>query len=459
MSNNTFKSRIHYKNIFLHIGHLQTIFYNNDIAREKDGICYAIVDDRQNKKITNDLKESFRYLKVKYIEIIPVSEYYDPIMIYTQVLLKSGDAFIHEKYGNSGTVDISNLNSIFQIRLNCNGTPNIGYTKKNFDGKYEIVFIFDYIIKVIDDLKKVNHVTTTTISNSSIVDITDYNMFNFFNKKRKINYSKLVSYRIFNFRYCKKDWPDLKEDDPRLLTLKGIQARHIPSEILYNFYSTAVDRGSISISYLDNLIKNYLNFNTNRVFGIIDPLKVRINNFSDNKTDFISKNKHPLNKNVIVFSPLSNIFYIDRNDFGLVEDKMKLTQHKEVRLKYGDIFYCTDIKLNSEGYPAELIGKYYHKKKKVKQCIHWISNESGKKPRKAIFYMYNWFFTGNNDIIEPRVQHGYIEDLVFEDLDQVYQLERLGYFAYDKRLSEINEIPSFIRICSLSIKKNNIIYE
>ena len=57
----TFISRIFYRNTFLHIGHLQTLLYNDQFAAQHQGTCYAIVDDRQNSQRDQQTQEAVSY--------------------------------------------------------------------------------------------------------------------------------------------------------------------------------------------------------------------------------------------------------------------------------------------------------------------------------------------------------------------------------------------------------------
>jgi len=83
------------------------------------------------------------------------------------------------------------------------------------------------------------------------------------------------------------------------------------------------------------------------------------------------------------------------------------------------------------------------------RTVQWVSSEWGQGPVKVLFYLYNWFYTGQNTIMEPRVSEGYIDRLVFSDLSQIYQIERNGYYIYDAHLSILNSIPTFICICKI----------
>ena len=444
----SFSSRIYYRNTFLHVGHLQTLCYNNDFAGEKGGTCYAIVDDRQNPMRSLQIQEDLDFLGTKSIKVISVTEHNEPIHLYTKELAKEGLIYIPGTYDAVELLNYPKGN--FQLKLRHGDHPTIGYSKQTeTGGDYVIIYIFDYIIKVLDDLLNVTDVVTTTSN-----DVADVDIMNFFTERHPLTYHSLETYKIGGFRYSKKDWPALPEDDPRLMTLRGLKSRHVPAEVIYNFYKHATSSQGIKITYFDTLLKNYMGLTAKHVFGVIDPIVVRVTNLEDRYTEFVFKPFHPMKPGMFNISPLSNTIYIDRSDFSLVEYGDKLSKDREIRLKYANVLYCTGVTLGEGGTVLSLNGKYYNKDIiPTKQPIHWVSSEAGKKPRNARFYLYNWFFTGDNmsNIQDPVVKDGYIDECVFDDLDQIYQLERVGYFVYDNELTLKNGgVPCFIKICNIA---------
>lgn len=450
----SFSSRIYYRNTFLHVGHLQTLCYNNDFAKERGGTCYAIVDDRQNPMRSLQIQEDLDFLGTEFIKAVSVTEYSEPIHLYTKELAKAGLIYIPGAYG---AVDLLNApRGNFQLKLRHGCHPTIGYSKQTDTGAYVIIYIFDYIIKVLDDLLNVTDVVTTTSN-----DVADVDIMEFFTERHPLNYHNLETYKILGFRYSKKDWPSLPEDDPRLMTLRGLKARHVPAEVIYGFYKHATSlqkhdegRQGVKITYFDTLMKNHMGITAKHVFGVVDPITVRVTNVENRYTEFVFKPFHPMKPGNFNIVPLSNTLYVDRGDFSLVEHGDKLSKDREVRLKYGNVLYCTGVTLDDTGSVSGLSGKYYHKETiSSKQPIHWVSAEAGKKPRKARFFLYNWFFTGDNlsNIQDPIVKDGYIDECVFEDLTQMYQLERVGYFVYDEELTRKNGgLPCFIKICNIA---------
>ena len=83
-------TRIYYKNLFFHTGHIKTMLDNERFAKKHNGICYAIVDDRQDNGIKH-IKDDFDYIGLKHIKVISVNAYYKDIMDYTRTLIKKGD--------------------------------------------------------------------------------------------------------------------------------------------------------------------------------------------------------------------------------------------------------------------------------------------------------------------------------------------------------------------------------
>ena len=451
------RTRVYYRNKFLHVGHLQTLFHNNNIATEHNGICYAIIDDRQEPERIKDVQEDFDYLQLANIKIVSVHEYQEAIMNYTIGLVRKGKIYINycnyiENDPDKIIQHIKDPQMHFRLMLECSkgADPSIGYTKVNSEpvsnSKLSLVFLFDYIIKVLDSLLNITDIIST--STTEVTDVRDPNISLFFDQTVKIQYHRLETYFIEGFRYAKKDWPSLDERDPYLLTIKGLKARHVPRIVLYAFYVHATQMGSIRITCLSNFLRNYLNRTCDRAFGVTNPIKVVLNDWPSKYTEYICKPVNPLNNSSkLQLCPMSNIIYIDRSDYG-IDDDTKLTKGKSCRLKYGQLIHCTDVTIG-EYASTQLQADFVSNERKAKRCIHWISSEWGQEPIMVYFIMYQWFYTGQNTLQPPNISKGYIERSVFEDLTKVYQLERNGYFIYDSTQSLLLGVPTFIRICKI----------
>lgn len=444
------RTRVYYRNPFLHIGHLNTLLHNDTVAREHGGTCLAIIDDRQERDRIKDIKEDFEYLNLTHIEVVSVHKHREQIMKYTEQLIEQGYIYIYhcnsiEKNTSKIMQYIRHPTMHFQLKLRRSvdpdpyADPSIGYTKECANGLV-IVLIFDYIIKVLDMLLGITDIITT---NATVVaDVKDENIAAFFDKDTEIQYHRLDTYCINGFKYSKKNWPKLNERDPYLLTIKGLKARHIPTVILHAFYLHATQMGKVKITYLGNLLRTYLCQVSDKVQGIIKPVQVQFNDWTPHLTDYVCQNTKDAE---LTLCPLSDIFYIDQNDCGI--DSLRLTKGRTCRLKGGPSILCTDIELDDKG--PTVIKVDLLKNNNSSRHMHWISSEWGQTPVKVMFYLYNWFFTGQNTLMKPRVSIGYIEKSVFKDLSKIYQIERSGYYVYDAELSRINQYPSFICICKI----------
>lgn len=448
------RTRIYYRNPFLHIGHLNTLYHNDSIVKEYGGTCYAIIDDRQNRNRIDEIQEDFDYLKLQNIQLISVYEKRKNIMIYTEELILKRLVYIH--YCNSVETNPDKIlhylrhpKMHYQLKLKCSDVPNpytdpsIGYTKE-YSAGLSVVLIFDYIIKVLDSLLDITDIIST--SATEVTDVKDQNISDFFDRfnKNRISYHRLDTYFIHGFKYSKKNWPDLRERDPYLLTIKGLNARHVPQTILYAFYLHATQMGSVRISYLGSLLRAYLYQSSDRVLAVVHPLKIEITNWEPQRTEYVCKNVNMTKDNNLALCPLSNTLYMDRSDYGI--DNNKLTKGRTSKLRYGPTIKCIDVELDDKG-PTKIIAEVVPCKET--RTIHWISSEWGQDPVRVLFYLYNWFFTGQNSLQSPRMSFGYIEKSVFKDLGKIYQLERNGYYVYDSDLSRDNGLPTFICICKI----------
>lgn len=436
-------SRIYYRNSFFHLGHLNTILSNERIANKYNGICYAIVDDRQDNQCIADIKQDFDYLKVTHIQIISVKQYHSKILEYTVDLINKRKIYLYrcniketEPEKILGLIQCPNEH--FQLRLNLghtNSDPSIGYTGP-YNGRLQLTFIFDYIIKVLDDLLGVTDIISTSLT--EINDVKDQNISAFFSKS--LRYHRLDTYHIIGFKYSKRGWDIIDEDNPFLLTFKGLKARHIPSDVLKAFYIHACQMGEINLKFLKNLLITYLSSYSVKTFGIIHPIKVVIDNWREKQTEYVpSRYRKP----EIMYHPLSNILYIEKEDYGMGR---KVNVGNKIYLTGGPTLQCNEIEMNESTKPVihtELVTVAKHRQK---YTTNWISSGWNVRPCLVRFVLYNWFYTGYNSLLEPDTVDGYIDHNVFRDLDVIYHITDHGFFMYDRNLSAKNSIPTFIQL-------------
>lgn len=444
--NNRFQvTRTYYRNIFFHAGHLKTILDNERFAKRYNGICYAIIDDRQDSRSIGNITDDFEYLELKHVKIVSVKQYHSKIMNFTEELIQKGAIYlcrcnIQEHEPDVILKFIKKPTEHFQLRLKCglgSDNPSIGYTNdEQGTSNLKLTLIFDYIIKVLDQILGVTDIIST--SSIEISDVKDENISKYF--KNNIGHHRLDTYHIENFKYSKRGWNVNDEANPYLLTFKGLRARHIPAVILKAFYVHACQMGRVNIKYLSNLLNTYLYEYGVRTFGVVKPVKVDISDWRPKQTEYVCTS----GGNTVLHHPLNGTFYVERDDIGI---DRKINVGRELFLSSGPSVLCTEI-VNAEHKAPEIktiLTANSHKN--YRMSINWVSATWDSKPCMVRFYMYNWFYTGFNELLEPEITDGYIDQNVFRDLDKIYYIIGQGYFVYDRSLSSSNSIPTFLRIC------------
>lgn len=248
-------------------------------------------------------------------------------------------------------------------------------------------------------------------------------------------------------------------DDPRMPTICGLRRRGYTPESIRNFITsigyTKFD-GTISIKLLEHAIREDLNKKALRVMGVIDPVKLIIENYPEGKTETVQMENNPEDPNGGTHDmPFSRELYIEREDFQEVADKkfFRLTIDKEVRLKGAYIIKCTGVHKDENGKITEIICTYDPESKsgmpganrKVKGTLHWIS-ASHAIPVEV--RLYDNLFTvedPSNDerdfreLLNPQSEivlpEAFVEPYVKTVATQEgakFQFQRIGYFCLDQ---------------------------
>jgi len=268
-------------------------------------------------------------------------------------------------------------------------------------------------------------------------------------------------------------------DDPRMPTISGLRRRGFTPSSIRNFSNDVgvTKRNSIiDVVRLENALREELNKTALRVLCVIDPVKIIITNYPNDKTEMIQAINNPENPDSGEREiPFSREIYIERSDF--MEDPprkfFRLSLGKEVRLRYAYFITCVDIVKNESNEIEEIHCTYDPKSRggkspdgrKVKGTLHWVSAQNA---IDAEVRLYDRLFEKE----EPEKEENFLEALnpnsckIFDNAklefslesanDKTYQFERLGYFKKDNKL-EHKEKNIFIRVVSLrdSWKKMN----
>ncbi|MGE6226580.1 glutamine--tRNA ligase/YqeY domain fusion protein [Paenibacillus chitinolyticus] len=264
-------------------------------------------------------------------------------------------------------------------------------------------------------------------------------------------------------------------DDPRLPTIQGLRRRGFTPESIRSFIETIGNirtESTVDISLLDHSLRQDLKEKTVSVMAVLNPLKVVITNYPQDKVELLAIENNSENESLGKREvPFSNTIYIERDDF--MEQPLKgfhrLSPNAEVRLKGAYFIKCEEVIKDLEtGEITELHCTYDPLTKsgtgftgrKVKGTIHWVSANHAVKVDVNVYDKLlldpdnskednrNWterinpgsLVTLKDVLIEPFINQGSSE--------QKFQFFRHGYFCADRKYSTKDRLV-FNRIVSL----------
>lgn len=247
-------------------------------------------------------------------------------------------------------------------------------------------------------------------------------------------------------------------DDPRMPTICGLRRRGYTPESIKNFIQkigyTKYD-GIISVSLLEHSIREDLNKTATRVSAVLNPVKLIITNYPENKVEYLETENNPEDPEAGTHQiPFTRELYIERDDFMENPPKkfFRLAPDQEVRLKSAYIIKCTGIKKDSDGNVEEIYCEYDSdtrsgmpgSMRKVKGTLHWVSAEYSST---AEVRLYDRLFNVENpaeekdvdfrELLNPDslkiVDNCRIEPYLAENAKpgNRYQFQRTGYFCVD----------------------------
>ncbi len=275
------------------------------------------------------------------------------------------------------------------------------------------------------------------------IEFSRLNLSNTITSKRKIQY--LIEKKII------QSW-----NDPRILTISGLRRKGYTPTALKNFVrqiGVTKRNNIIDVSFLEFCIREHLNKIAPRVMVVLRPIKLIIDNYSINYTEWIKAENNPEYPNSGYRKvPFSKFLYIEKDDFLEKEqiNFFRLCIGKEVRLKNAYIIKANYIIKNSKGEIKEIHCTYDPKsksgkkrkieeKRRIKSTLHWVSIKHSFSVEINLYY--SLFLKKNPDIdfhqcINPKSIDkitGYAEpDLKKAKKGNHFQFQRIGYFYVEK---------------------------
>ena len=279
-------------------------------------------------------------------------------------------------------------------------------------------------------------------------------------RPRQIEFARLnLSYTLMSKRLLL----DLVEgghvsgwDDPRMPTISGLRRRGYTPESIRNFcerIGVAKRNNVVDIANLEHAIREDLNVRAPRVLGVVNPVKVVLENYPEGQfeeLDVINNPEDPSAGHRKV--PFGRVLYIERDDFMETPARkfFRLSPGNEVRLRCAYFVRCTGVvKDPATGEIVELRATYdpatrggdSSDGRKVKATLHWVSAAYA---LEAEVRNYDRLFTHEDpagtdrplDHLNPKsleiIRTAKVEpSLATAAVGARYQFERIGYFSVD----------------------------
>ena len=226
------------------------------------------------------------------------------------------------------------------------------------------------------------------------------------------------------------------------------------------------------MALLEHVVREDLNEAAPRLMAVLEPLKVIIDNYPEDKVEEFEAPNYPQDtENTETHKvPFTREIYIERSDF--MEEPpnkyFRLAPGKEVRLFKAYYITCQSVEKDAAGnitavhctYDPESKGGQTPDGRKVRGTIHWVS---ASKSHKAEIRLYDLLFTTSNpgDVEEGHdfleninpdsliIVEGYVEPALLDvTADDRMQFMRQGFFCPDA-VDFSKEHPVFNRIVSL----------
>ncbi len=513
-------------NGFLHIGHAKSICINFGIANDYEGgICHLRFDDtdptKEDFKYVDSIKQDVRWLGFDwYDKLFFASDYYQKLYEYAIVLIEKGLAYVcslnedkireyrgtitepgkESPYRNRSVEE--NLKLFKQMK---NGDfkdgehvlrAKIDMTSANMKMRDPLLYrirhdshyrtgdewclypMYDFAHCLSDAMECITHsICTLEFENNRelydwVLEAVEFPK----PRPKQYEFARLnLNYTVMSKRkllYLVESGLVDGWDDPRLPTISGLRRRGVSPEAIKNFCNSigvAKSNSIVDMAQLEFCIRDDLNTKVPRVLCVLNPLKVVIENYPEDKEEILDAPYYPhdVPKEGSRAVPFAREIYIEKEDFNENPPKgfYRLAPGKEVRLRHAYLIKCEKvIKDLNTGEITELRCSYDPASKsgadtsgkKVKGTIHWASKKHA-KPVEVRLYdrLFNVEHPGDNiekdmnpDSLKV-LKTSFVEPAVADFApSSSFQFERQGYFYLDP-ISTTKEKLVFNRTVSL----------
>ena len=495
-------------NGYLHIGHAKSICLNFGVAAEFGGTCNLRFDDtnptKEDVEYVDSIKEDVHWLGFDWQDrLYFASDYFEQLYEYAVHLIRRNMAYVDSLTGEQmreyrGTLTEPGRESPYRTRsIDENldlfarmragefpdgahvlrakidmGSPNINMrdpvlyrirrTHHHRTGDAWCIYpMYDFAHPPSDAVEKITH-SLCTLEFEDHRPLYDWLVENLPVPARpqQIEFARLnLTYTLMSKRKLLElvqekhvnGW-----DDPRMPTIVGMRRRGYTPEAIRAFcdrIGVAKRENVVDVALLEHAVREDLNRRAPRVMGVLDPLKVIIENYPEGQTEEFDIPVNPEDAAAGTRKvPFSRELYIERDDFREDPPKkyFRLAPGREARLRGAYFVTCTGFEKDPATGEVTLLRCTYDPAtrggdaadgRKVKATLHWVSAAHALDVEVRL---YDRLFTAetpgdsgdyradlNPNSLEVR-PHCKIEPSVAGAASgSRYQFERLGYFCVD----------------------------
>ncbi|MBD3648173.1 MAG: glutamine--tRNA ligase, partial [Pseudomonadales bacterium] len=259
-------------------------------------------------------------------------------------------------------------------------------------------------------------------------------------------------------------------DDPRMPTISAMRRRGYPPEAIRDFcrrIGVTKSDNNVELALLESVVREHLEDTSPRVMGVLNPLKIVIDNYPEGGVEELDAPNHPKDESMGTRKvPFTREIYIDRDDFREEANRKykRLVLGDEVRLRYSYVIKANEVIRDDDdnivelrcSYDPDTLGKN-PEGRKVRGVIHWVSAGRGQDAEIRVFEpLFKVDFPDAaaefHEVLNPnskQVHFGRVEEsLAGAEVGQPFQFEREGYFCLDSKDSS-PEKPVFNLVVGL----------
>ncbi|MDO9548281.1 MAG: glutamine--tRNA ligase/YqeY domain fusion protein, partial [Candidatus Marinimicrobia bacterium] len=411
-----FGKRVHTRfppepNGYLHIGHAKSILLNYGTAVKYNGKFNLRFDDtnpiKEENEYVRSIIEDVRWLGADFEDrLLYGSDYFQQMYDYAVQLIQKGKAYVcdlsaEEIRNTRGSLTEAGTESpyrkrsieenldLFQ-RMKAGEFPDgsrtlrakIDMTSPNLNMRDPVMYrilhaahhrtgdewciypMYDWAHGLEDSIEGITHSICT-------LEFEDHRpLYDWFLDELGAYHSQQIEFSRLNLTYTVMSKRRLLElvrkkyvndwDDPRMPTITGMRRRGYTSEAIRNFterIGVAKRDSTVDVALLEFSVREHLNKVAPRYMGILNPLKVIVDNYPDDQEEFLDAINNPEDESAGTRKvPFSKELYIEAEDFREEPPKkfFRLAPGREIRLRYAYFITCTDVEKDDYGNIIEI---------------------------------------------------------------------------------------------------------